>query len=401
MGIDSLNNSRSLFGRQHTMQQGNGMKLGLLKPGMKDDEGLNLGQVANKALYRELLSRLNEAVGYAGEQHIESLKPDDYTPEAVAGRILDVVDAAMKLARLNGGDAGADEKLRQAREGIERGFNQARKMLEGMGAFEGQVAENANKTWELLQAGLDEMESGVSASTSVNSEMLSVQSSHRETMDLSLTTRDGDKVQLHMARSESALQYREENSHGSLQVDAWQRSEHLYLSVEGELDDDERTTINQLIDESRSLADKFFSGDAHAAFTHLLEQGNKSSEIAGYALRMTQHHSQTATYAYQSVNELNEGNLQTSYPKTLIKPIQDYMQELGYSLSRLSTNPVIAQPEQALADGVEKLSKSDETLRGLAVALERRMEQSLSAFNENLMQLMQEQEQRFSEQKES
>lgn len=400
MGIDSLNNQRSLLGQQHAIQQGKGMKLGLLKHGEKDDDnGLNFGKVANKALYRELLSRLNEAVGHAGEQHIEKLEPANYTPEAVAGRILDVVDGAMKLARLSGGDAAADEKLRQAREGIERGFNEARKMLEGMGAFEGLVADNALKTWDLLQAGLDEMDSGVTASSAVNDEMLSVQASQSESMELSLTTRDGDKVHLRMASSESALHYREENGSGSLQVDAWQRSEHLYLSVEGELDDDERAAINQIIDESRTLAAKLFSGDAQAAFRHLLDQDNQSSEIASYALRVSQQYSLTATHAYQSVNELDEGQSQTTYPKTLIKPIQEYMQEVGNSLSRLAANPVIAQPEQALAEGVEKLSKLDEKTRGLANALEHSAGQSLSAFNRNLMDLMEEQQQKFSQQK--
>ncbi|MDH5182436.1 MAG: DUF5610 domain-containing protein [Gammaproteobacteria bacterium] len=400
MSIESLKNQRSLFGQQHATLQGKGLKLGLLKQNQKDhDEGLNVGKVTNKALYRELLARLNEAVGYTGEQHIESLEPSDYTPEAVAERILGVVDGAMKLARLNGGDDAAEEKLRQARKGIEQGFNEARKMLQGMGAFEGLAAENANKTWDLLQAGLDEMEADVSATDSVNRETLAVQSSQRESMELSLTTRDGDKVHLRMASSESALHYREENTSGSVQVDAWQRSEHLYLSVEGELDDEERAAINQLIDESRTLADKLFSGDAQAAFNHLLEQGNKSSDIVSYALRVSQQRSQLATYAYQSVNEINEGKSEETYPKTLIKPIQDYLQEVGNSLSRLVSNPVIAQPGQALADGVEKLSKLDEKTRGLANALEHRSGQSLSALHRNLMELMEQQQQRFADHK--
>lgn len=398
MSIDSLKNQRSLFGQQHAVNQGKGMKLGLLRHGVKDDDGPNIGKVANKALYRELLSKLNEAVGYKGEQHIESLEPSDYTPEAVAGRILDVVDGAMKLARLSGGEDAAAEKLNQARAGIERGFNEARKMLEAMGAFEGLVAENANKTWDLLQAGLDQL-GGTAAIDAVESETLALQASQSRSMELSLTTRDGDKVRLHMASSESALNYREENDNGSIQVDAWQHSERLYISVEGELDENERAAINQLITESRTLADKLFSGDANAAFNHLLEQGNQDSEIASYALRVSQHHSQSAMHAYQSVNALDEGKSEKTYPRTLIKPIQDYLQELGNSLSRLSMNPLYSEPEQALSEGVDNLSKVDEKTRGLAHALEQRSGKSLAAFNRNLMDLMEQQQQRFEQHK--
>lgn len=398
MGIESLNNQRGLTGLQHAISQGKGMKLGLLHKETKDDEGPNLGKVANKALYRELLRRLNEEVGHAGEKHIESLEPDDYTPEAVAGRILDVVDGAMKLARLSGGDDAAEEKLRQARVGIERGFNEARKMLEGMGAFEGLVAENANKTWDLLQAGLDQLASGASATESIDSETVALQAEQTQSMELSLTTRDGDKVQLRMASSESALHYREENAKGSIQVDAWQRSDSLFISVEGELDENERAAINQLIDESRTLADKLFSGDAQAAFNHLLDQGNNSSEIASYALRVSQHHSQSAMYAYQSVDAIAEGKSEKTYPRTLIKPIQEYLQQLDAGLKNLSANPLFTEPKQALADGVDSLSKVDEKTRGLAHALEQRAGHSLSAFNRNLMDLMSEQQQRFAEQ---
>jgi len=397
MGIDSINNSRGLFGQQHALQQGNGMKLGLLKHGINnDDDGPNFYKVANKALYRELLSRLNEAVGHTGEQYIEKLEPTDFTPEAVAGRILDVVDGAMKLARLSGGDAAADEKLQQARVGVERGFNEARKMLESMGAFEGLVADNANKTWDLLQAGLDKL-GGASASSVVENEVLALQASQHESMALSLTTRDGDKVRLRMASSESALHYRQENGNASVQVHSWQRSEQLYLSVEGELDEEERDAINQLIDESRTLTDKLFSGDSLAAFNHLLEKGQSSTEIASYALQVSKQSRQSLTHAYQAINELDESNRDTSYPKTLVKPIQACMQTIDGCLGRLAANPIIEQPEQALSEGVEKLVRIDEKLRGLANALEQRAGQSLSAFNKNLIDVMSEQGRRFAQ----
>ena len=393
MGIESLKGQHRLPGLQHMLDRGKGLKLGLNKPDQSgEDRGLHLGQVANKALYRELLSRLNEAVGYAGEEHIENLPAEDYTPEAVASRILNVVDAAVKLARLNGGESAAADKLEQARAGISKGFNEARTMLEGMHAFEGLVAENANKTWDLLQAGLDQM----AAASAVETEVMATQVSQTQSMELALTTRDGDKVRLHLSSSQDSAQLVSNKANGtSVQLDSWQSSEHLYISVEGSLDDSERDAINQLLGESMSVAKRFFQGDTQAAFNHLLEQGHDGSEIAGFALRLNQHHSQSVVHAYQSVNGLDTAKAEGNYPKTLLKPIHDYLQELGETLTRLRGRPLIAEPQQALADGIDTVGKLDDKTRGLAHALENRAGQSLSAFQFNLLDVMDKQQQRF------
>jgi hypothetical protein len=88
----------------------------------------------------------------------------DASPEATAGRILDFSTAFFEsYARQHpreDPEKVATDFVDTIRKGFERGFNEARKILDGMGAFTGAVKDGVTDTWNQVQKGYDDFLAG-------------------------------------------------------------------------------------------------------------------------------------------------------------------------------------------------------------------------------------------------
>jgi hypothetical protein len=97
-------------------------------------------------------------------------KRDDFTPDKVADRIIGFIEQRLKSEAAAGADTSKLEGLlAQAREGVEKGFAEARKILDGMGVLKGKVAEDIDATYEKIQSGLKGLESDYLAKTPASS----------------------------------------------------------------------------------------------------------------------------------------------------------------------------------------------------------------------------------------
>lgn len=83
---------------------------------------------------------------------------EDAAPSATANRILSFVRKGIANAATPEEKA---EKLDKAREGIEKGFAEARDVLTEMGVLQGRVAENIDKTYKRVMKGLDKIAAGI------------------------------------------------------------------------------------------------------------------------------------------------------------------------------------------------------------------------------------------------
>lgn len=113
-------------------------------------------QSPQQILNKKVLAALNKEIAALGGTEIEKLDPADYTPEKVSDRILRFIETAILL------HAGEDPDERQAmlqlaRDGVDRGFSEAREILSGLGVLEGDVASNADKTYDLIMQGLEDL----------------------------------------------------------------------------------------------------------------------------------------------------------------------------------------------------------------------------------------------------
>ena len=126
---------------------------------------------------------------------------------------------------------------------------------------------------------------------------------------MSVTTRDGDRLRISIAQasanwSQSSVVASSNgngssvvasNQSGSLQIGAWQ------VSVDGELDDEERGALEKLFGQVQALSNKFYAGDLSGAFDRAMALEMDGEQLASMTLRLTQTTVRQATDAYSLV----------------------------------------------------------------------------------------------------
>jgi hypothetical protein len=243
-------------------------------------------------------------------------KRDDFSPEKVAERVLGFIEQRIQSEAAAGADPAKLEKLlSQAREGVEKGFAEARKILDGMGVLKGQVASDIDDTYKRIQDGLGDLDKRFGAATSGVGDKVAVAgyrerfSAVAETFDLSVTTRDGDRLRISVAQasaswSQSSFAASSDgksstlvgaSQSGSMRIGGWQ------VNVEGELDDDEIKALEKLFSQVQELSDKFYAGDLAGAFDRAMALEMDGEQLASMSLRLTQTTVRQATDAYGAV----------------------------------------------------------------------------------------------------
>lgn len=262
-----------------------------------------------------LANRLAERLGM--EPGSLNGKSEDFTPDKVAERILGFIEQRLQSESAAGADpAKLESLLSQARQGVEKGFAEARKILDGMGVLKGKVAEDIDATYDKLQKGFQGLEqsygkqpqptdSGLIAAAPYSERV----AARAETFDLQVTTRDGDRLRISVAAasaswSQSSAVLASDGSttraasysqSGSLQIAGYQ------VQVEGELDAEERAALEDLFGQVRDLSDQFYAGDLAGAFDRAMQLDMDGTQLASMSLRLTQTTVRQATDAYSAV----------------------------------------------------------------------------------------------------
>ncbi|WP_339079416.1 DUF5610 domain-containing protein [Pseudomonas sp. TMP9] len=287
-----------------------------------------------------LANRLAERLGL--EPGALAGKANDYTPEKVAGRILGFIEQRLQSEQAAGADtAKLQEFLDQAREGVEKGFAEARKILDGMGVLQGKVASDIDDTYQKIQSGFSDLNKRFnpeaalvegSSSIAAYSERFTAQA---ESFEMSVTTRDGDRLRISIAQasanwSQSGVVASSNgqgssavasSQSGSLQIGAWQ------VSVEGELDDEERGALEKLFGQVQELSDKFYSGDLSGAFDRAMALEMDGEQLASMSLRLTQTTVRQAADAYSAVAQ-GSGQAASAVNNSLIDYAQGLLEAL-------------------------------------------------------------------------
>ncbi|MDH4581720.1 hypothetical protein E8F20_07515 [Pseudomonas sp. BN415] len=263
-----------------------------------------------------LASRLGERLGL--EPGALNDKASNYTPEKVADRVLGFIDQRLGKEKAEGADpAKLQGLLDQARAGIQKGFDDARKILDGLGVLGGKVAEDIDDTFDRIQDGLDKLQKtytqpaqatqgGGTVAVAGYSERFAAKA---ETFDLEVKTRDGDRLRISIAQAsagwsrssvvaasdgKNALVAASSQS-SSLQIGAWQ------IEVDGELDDEEKAALSDLLSQVQDISSKFYSGDVAGAFDRAMALDMDGEQLASMSMRLTQTKVMQATDAYGAV----------------------------------------------------------------------------------------------------
>jgi hypothetical protein len=128
---------------------------------------IGAGDQSQALVFRSAIERINELLApELGPDAIQSAVANgvDTSPEATAGRIVQLSTAFYEgYARQHPGEDPeklATDFVNLIRGGFEKGFGEARDILEGLGVFNGEVQSGVQKTYELVQKGYDEFLAG-------------------------------------------------------------------------------------------------------------------------------------------------------------------------------------------------------------------------------------------------
>jgi hypothetical protein len=247
-----------------------------------------------------------------------SAKAEEYSPAKVAERILGFVGGNMARVAAEGADSAQLQKnLQQFRDGVEKGFADARKILDGLGVLNGQVAANIDDTYQRIQDGLgalDQRYGGASNSGTGTTAVAAYSErfvAQAQTFELDVTTREGDKLHIAVAQasasySQSSVAAASNGSSSAAQVSSQSSSLQIgnfQISVEGDLNDDERAALTKLFGQVQDLSDKFYAGDLNGAFDQALKLELDGSQLTSLSLHLSQTSVRQATDAYSAVAE--------------------------------------------------------------------------------------------------
>jgi hypothetical protein len=311
--------------------------------------------------------------------------------EKIAKNVLNFVGGAIKNAQNRGADAGELSRLfEQASSGVLRGIKLAEQDLAGF--MNEEITRGVSQSKSLIEDGIanlkrdifnpDILESKKSSQSTVNTIIGSTVK--QESGELSITTRDGDRVSITFKdlekfefSQEQIKQYSqkkpqdevvdvlqpfksdsvsavttapskltlEANTEDKFDSNVEQVKDSLSgvvlteqkvvffqesafsFSVQGELGQDELKAIGQLVSDANELAEEFFNGDIETAFNQALELGFDEQELSSFALQLTKVENTQVIKAYETVSRFDQDSVD-SHPAKAVKPVADYLNKL-------------------------------------------------------------------------
>ena len=131
-------------------------------------------------LFKSAIDSLNEALKPTlGENAIQNAVNQDNTPEGTAGRIVSLSTGFFDAFKKQHADLSNADALKQfmatIRSGFEQGFKEASNILQGLKVLNGDIADNVNKTYDLVQKGYADFEASQSSATATAADAGSAQ----------------------------------------------------------------------------------------------------------------------------------------------------------------------------------------------------------------------------------
>ncbi len=255
---------------------------------------------------------LSEGLGFSARRVLLEKINNGFDANAVANNVLGFVNNRLQQAAAEGSDQEQLQLLlEQARSGVEQGIREARETLQSMGLLSDSVEEGITQMQEKIFQGL-EVESGASLE---QPEARLIEADHQfkqlqsSSFELQVKTQDGDLVTIRFRQQE-----REQGGFSLRQADGVSqfnamhaKSSHTQLvhAVEGDLDEDELTAINGLVEDLQQIGEAFFDGNVQAAFEQGLNLGYNTEEVAGFSLELRHSVTTLATTRYREISELD------------------------------------------------------------------------------------------------
>lgn len=112
-------------------------------------------------VYKSAITSINESLqADFGPDALQNAMGQDNSPEGTAGRIVSLSTAFFGAFQQQHPELEGDEALNQfmdtIKSGMEKGFKEARDILQGLNVLNGDIASNIDKTYALVTKGFDD-----------------------------------------------------------------------------------------------------------------------------------------------------------------------------------------------------------------------------------------------------
>ena len=253
---------------------------------------------APKSAQQQVMKSLAPHLSEAQLEGVLNADSSDFSAEKVSARVVDFVAAGLAAAANRGASPERLEELYQsAVKGVEKGFAEAKAILEDMPMYTPEVRTLVEDTEKMTFEKLAGIAPGAQSADLINS-TIEAQAQYRESMMINLVTQDGDRIQVKFANTEKTA--------FASQGDSWalssSSSSQYQLKVKGELDESEMASIEDLLGKVSDVADQFYSGKVDQAFDLASELKMDPSELARFDLNM-QMSSRVEVKQYQTLSE--------------------------------------------------------------------------------------------------
>jgi len=339
----------------------------------KTQSGSLSPETSQKVLNEKLVDSIDKVLQKNRAAPIRTLNPQDYTPKAVSDRILNYVQDAIDRAETRGDSRSA--LLAEARQGVKRGFQDAENILSSLNALSGKIAENVQRTFDLIQGGLDKLGQSNPAQVQHSTSLESIEHSSSRSLSLDITTNDGDIVSLSLEKNQSTGNYSAQIQNGQTSAAvsefSFESSSSFSFAVQGVLDKGESKAIEELLSSVKGVADQFFKGNAGAAFEAGLNLGFNTSELTSFSLNLDQNQTQSVTQAYREVSSFGDSRDSSRPPidlENLLKPIHDFAKSLESTLFNAANSNKFEN--NAVENMFSFFAKAEETHRAMIEQLE-------------------------------
>lgn len=285
----------------------------------------------------------NEAV--QPEKGINSIPvATHFDADEVVNNLVNFVRARVAMAAPEDQEA----MLAQARKGIETGFGQAADMLKSMGRLNESFQDGMQKAEDVLADALKDVDSLMAyqpekaSAPEADKTVRAGELYYRNTEDLSLslTTREGDRIEIrYRTDTEKSAGFAESSNS---RLFSWMQSDssQFDLVIKGDLNDKEQKALDSLLADVDSLANEFYDGDIEKAFNMASALEMDMTQFSKLNLRMTETEV-TGVAAYQQAAGGAE-----SLPKGL-SPLAEYARHLVDSMKSLE-NDAVFRPRDLL-----------------------------------------------------
>ena len=291
------------------------------------------------------------------------------SPEVTATNILRHVYQSVEGLRAEGAsEERIAERLEAAREGIAKGYGEARSILEDLGRLDESLAADIDKGEALIAEGLKQIEAGekpdllapkVSGSddaqqTSAPSGFTLAGTRSSQSLSLEVVTRDGDKVTVNFRQKEGGISL---TTPGMI-LTASAFSSRFDMKVEGNLDEGELNALQTLFDDVGKLSETFYGGDLGAALEEAMQLGFDGNELASMSLELRQRSFSSVSRAYGESGP----SLPTQRLESQQNMITDYVKSYTEALDRAKP---LAEPRDTLQKMLEALAPDESRLDAL------------------------------------